>query len=303
MHLFNWPTLRMLVAFAAYTLLPAIGSSAFGAQQGDIKALNGEWIYVEDRTEGRSIEEHTPPMSAKFVLRVEEDAVVYARPRGDERILINGKTTEVKNQGMIKRLNGQWKNGAFTFKSELLSEKDQTRLQLIQQELKVTPQGLLVTVRIGEQAQLHGVALYSHAKDIALPEPAKARISEMSWLGKNWISKPNSKTTEERWSPPAGGAMLGVSRTVSRKRMVAFEYLRIVERDGGLVFIAQPGGRSPTEFVLTEIKKHQAVFVNPRHDYPQRIVYNLADDGLLTASIGFANGGRTRDFMFRSQAK
>ena len=33
-------------------------------------------------------------------------------------------------------------------------------------------------------------------------------------------------------------------------RMVAFEFLRIVARHGALVYIAQPGGRPPTEFAL-----------------------------------------------------
>ena len=84
--------------------------------------------------------------------------------------------------------------------------------------------------------------------------------------------------------------MLAVSRTVRKEKMVGFEFLRIVERDGGLVYIAQPGGRSPTEFVLTKLNEQRAEFVNPRHDYPQRIVYELSDEGVLTASIGFAKG-------------
>ncbi|MEQ1827280.1 MAG: hypothetical protein ABL921_15090 [Pirellula sp.] len=40
----------------------------------------------------------------------------------------------------------------------------------------------------------------------------------------------------------------------------AFEYLRIVERDGGLVYIALPGGKTPTEFVLSELSPTRAVF-------------------------------------------
>ena len=72
--------------------------------------------------------------------------------------------------------------------------------------------------------------------------------------------------------------------------MVGFEFLRIVERDGGLVYIAQPGGNAPTEFVLTELNNQRAEFVNPRHDYPQRIVYELSKEGVLTTSIGFARG-------------
>ena len=84
--------------------------------------------------------------------------------------------------------------------------------------------------------------------------------------------------------------------------MVAFEFLRIVEKEGGLVYVAQPGGKSPTEFVLTELNSNRAVFDNPRHDFPQRIVYELSGES-LTASIGFVNGGRPQQFEFsREQA-
>jgi hypothetical protein len=36
--------------------------------------------------------------------------------------------------------------------------------------------------------------------------------------------------------------MLGTSRTVRGGKMIAFEFLRVVERDGGWVYAAQPGG-------------------------------------------------------------
>jgi hypothetical protein len=95
--------------------------------------------------------------------------------------------------------------------------------------------------------------------------------------------------------------MLATSRTVSRERMTAFEFLRIVERDGGLVYVAQPGGSPPTEFVMTEVGPKRAVFDNPRHDYPKRIVYELDDQGRLTATIGFMKGGTPRRFEFRRE--
>lgn len=92
--------------------------------------------------------------------------------------------------------------------------------------------------------------------------------------------------------------MLATSRTVSRERMSAFEFLRIVERDGGLVYIAQPNGAPPTEFVLSELVGKKAVFENPRHDYPNKIVYELTDAG-LTATIGQTKGGTPRRFEFK----
>ena len=96
--------------------------------------------------------------------------------------------------------------------------------------------------------------------------------------------------------------MLGVSRTVKADKMVGFEFLRIVERDGGLVYVAQPGGKPPTEFVLTELDNQRAVFVNPHHSYPQRIVYELSNEGALTASIGYAKG-RLQSFEFKREGK
>ena len=66
--------------------------------------------------------------------------------------------------------------------------------------------------------------------------------------------------------------------------------------------MAQPGGRPPTEFVLTEVSGSRAVFENPRHDSPQRIVYELSTDGWLTASVGYAKGGNPRRFEFAREA-
>jgi hypothetical protein len=132
----------------------------------------------------------------------------------------------------------------------------------------------------------------------ALPVPAKAVIGDVRWLVGTWVGALGKASIEERWSPPLGGAMLAVSRTVAGGRMAAFEYLRIVERDGGLVYIAQPDGAPPTEFVLTKLDAHRAVFDNPRHDFPQRIVYELAGDGRLTACIDLIEGGRLKCFEF-----
>jgi hypothetical protein len=127
----------------------------------------------------------------------------------------------------------------------------------------------------------------------------------MACLAGAWVGTRGAEGTtsiEERWSPPLGGSMLAVSRTVSRGKKVAFEYLRLAERDGGLVYVAQPGGAAPTEFVLTEVNSTRAVFVNLRHDFPQRIVYELAAEGRgVSASIGHAKGGRPRRFEFQRE--
>lgn len=255
----------------------------------DLQKLDGIWLFVEDRTKGRAVDMGGPPMSARFRLRVEEDAVVYPRPRSDERITLDGSILEKSDgRGSIQRYSGVWKEGALEYTIESVRASDNKKVLVIRRVFQATNEGLLVQISQNEGPIQE--ALYRHPDDIALPDPVKATINDMAWLATAWIGLKNTSSIEERWSPPKGGAMLAVSRTVRENRMVAFEYLRIVERGGGLVYIAQPAGREPTEFILVDMDEKQATFVNPRHDYPQRIVYEHSKEGTLTTSIGFAKG-------------
>ncbi len=300
MHLRTWPATALALLATLGTASAALASSARATQADELRALDGVWIYVEDRTEGRASEQHQPSMSARVTLRIEEDAVVLVRSDGEIRMALDGSATEVAREGSISRYRGEWKDGAFEYQSEPVRAPGDTRTGgLIRWELRVTADGLLASV--ATDSGWKSVALYRHPQDIALPAPAKAAIGDLAWLAGAWVGTRGTggaTSIEERWSPPLGGAMLAVSRTVSRDKMRAFEYLRIVERAGGLVYIAQPNGAAPTEFVLTDLGTTHAVFENPRHDSPQRIVYELSVEGGLIASIGFAKGGNPQRFEF-----
>jgi hypothetical protein len=299
MHLLTWPaTALALVA----SLAAAAAPGPRPGQADGLRALDGEWLYVEDRTEGRASEQQGPPMSSRFALRVEEDALVMVRTQSadkrETRIALDGSVSELADGGSRSRVSGLWKDGAFEFVTELVRPSDDARTGLIVREFRPTAEGLLVRVMVDPPDGLDSLALYRHPQEIPLPAPAKAVIADMDWLTGAWVGARGSSSTEERWTPPLGGAMLGVSRTVKNGAMSAFEYLRIVERDGGLVYVAQPNGRPPTEFVLTELSGTRAVFENPRHDSPQRIVYELSGEGRLSASIGYIKGGKPQRFEF-----
>jgi hypothetical protein len=307
MYLRTWPA-TALALLAIGAAVAALTSSALSAPPNELRALDGEWIYVEDRTEGRALEQQGPPMSSKFSMRIEEGAVILVRGHGsghrDVRVALDGSITEVAEPQKISRYRGAWKEGAFEYQTEFVRGSDSAPDGLIRKVFRITPDGLLVRVAVGSPATSESVGLYRHPQDIALPAPAKAAIGDLAWLAGAWVGTRGAggaTSIEERWSPPLGGAMLGVSRTVSREKMSAFEYLRIVERDGGLVYIAQPGGAAPTEFVLTELTTTRAVFDNPRHDYPKRIVYELSAEGGLNATIGFMKGGSPRRFEFKRE--
>ncbi len=123
-------------------------------------------------------------------------------------------------------------------------------------------------------------------------------LAQMAWLAGNWTGGSGPVSFEERWTPSAGGAMLAVSRTLKGDRMVAFEFLRIVERDGSLIYVAQPDGRPPTEFTLTALTADSATFENPAHDFPKMIRYARRADGSLEARVS-DGGNKAETFVFK----
>lgn len=295
---------------AAFTLLASLSviliAGALPAQASAQRALDGTWIYVEDRTEGRPLEQLGPPMSSTFAMRVETDAVILVRGHGsghaNVRVALDGTITTISDSTQVVRYRGAWQDGAFSYQVDFQRKGSTTPGSVIRREFRSTAEGLVVRAGSGSSGPYESVALFRHAEDIAMPTPTKASIGNLTWMAGGWsLTRSSGSSIEERWSPPLGGAMLGASRTVSRGRMSAFEFLRIVERDSGLVYIAQPNGAAPTEFVLTELTPSRAVFANPRHDYPKRIVYELTATGDLTATIGFMKGGTPRRFDYRRE--
>ena len=136
----------------------------------------------------------------------------------------------------------------------------------------------------------------------AKPALLQATIAQAAWLAGTWSGAAGNTTTEERWTPPSGGSMMAISRTLRTGNMNAFEFLCIVERAGGLVYQAMPNGRQPaTDFVLTKIEENSFTFENPAHDFPKMIRYALTADGTLEATVGGSEGQKPLVFRFRRQ--
>lgn len=125
-------------------------------------------------------------------------------------------------------------------------------------------------------------------------------MSDLSWIAGDWQTAPGGRRQiEEHWTAIAGGSMMGVSRTVAGDKTVEFEYLRIEQREDGIYYVAHPKARCPgTDFKLTRASATQAVFENPQHDFPKRIIYRKTDDG-LTASIDAGEGSKAMSFLFK----
>ena len=112
-----------------------------------------------------------------------------------------------------------------------------------------------------------------------------------SWMSGAWRGESAGTRMEEHWTSPDGGVMLGMHRDVKRGGKFSFEFLRIEEKDGSLVYLAMPSGRPATPFPLKTITKDRVVFENPEHDFPQRIIY-WRDGKRLCARVEGKIGGK-----------
>ncbi|MDH3253831.1 MAG: DUF6265 family protein [Acidobacteriota bacterium] len=146
------------------------------------------------------------------------------------------------------------------------------------------------------------VQLSASPQETAKPDPGKpaeSLLSTLHWLAGRWEGTEGEVRSEETWTAPAGGLMLGLHRDVRSNESAFFEYLRIVEVERGLVYMAQPLGRPATEFRLQEIGERHVVFENPEHDFPQRISYRRDLDETLVVRIEGESGGDTKSAEWR----
>ena len=119
-----------------------------------------------------------------------------------------------------------------------------------------------------------------------------------AWMSGCWQARDGERWSEECWTIPRGGQMLGSGRTGDAAGVRSFEFMRI-ERDGlGLAFRASPGGDGWTSFASAEDAGEGVTFLNPDHDYPQRVRY-WREGGELKAEISLLDGGNAMQFAFR----
>ncbi|SNS97760.1 DUF6265 family protein [Sphingopyxis indica] len=144
------------------------------------------------------------------------------------------------------------------------------------------------------QAMLAAIALTASA-------PACAQVADLAWLSGEWMSDAGGVWTEERWSIPRGGMMLGTSLSVKADKVLEFEFLRIeTDRYGKPTYVAQPRGGSPVYFPLIRMESGSATFENPKHDFPQRITY-IRDGQALTATISLMDGSNAISWTFNQR--
>mgnify|MGYP005684507131 CR=1 FL=1 len=161
MHRLSWlaTTLALLTTIG----VPTASSAQDEKKVETLRALDGEWLFVEDRTEGRAGEDGRAPISKRFTLRVEKDAVIYPRRRGDERITLDNSVIAKKaDNGSVTHYRGKWseKDSWLEYWIEKKRPSDDEPYYVLKRVFRITDEGLLVFVfsnKTSKRLSLFGV--------------------------------------------------------------------------------------------------------------------------------------------------
>jgi hypothetical protein len=128
---------------------------------------------------------------------------------------------------------------------------------------------------------------------------AAGSVEALSWLAGCWKNDAAEPGSGEQWMAPAGGTMLGMSRTVRQGRTAEHEFMRVGPlEDGTLAFIAHPSGQATAIFPVLSLGETEVIFENLQHDFPQRVAYRLASQVSLVARIEGMSDGALRVIEF-----
>jgi Domain of unknown function (DUF6265) len=129
--------------------------------------------------------------------------------------------------------------------------------------------------------------------------PATDPVAELGWLSGAWAVREGERWTEEWWTPPRGGIMIGAGFSGRGDKAISFEHMRIMaDKDGAVAFYGSPGGAPAVRFPLVRGGKGEAVFENPAHEYPQRVRYRM-EGAELVATISLMDGSRSQSWRYR----
>ncbi len=127
---------------------------------------------------------------------------------------------------------------------------------------------------------------------MAAPSAAQEPAAFPAWMAGAWTLSDGDRWTEEFWTHPRGGVMIGASREGQGETLRSWEAIRIVRKaDGALAYVPMPNGGPAVEFALVRQDARSIEFANPAHDFPQRIRYWREGD-MLHAEIALLDGGR-----------
>jgi Domain of unknown function (DUF6265) len=139
-------------------------------------------------------------------------------------------------------------------------------------------------------------------------QPKKSyTLKDVAWFAGQWKSPASEKlTSEEHWSEPAVGAMIGMFRLTNAEKPLLYEFLMMDETPDGVTMRLRhfktamaEVEKEPIRLKLTKASSTEAVFENPDNEKPKRITYRLDQPNQISVVVETTRDGKSAAFTLK----
>jgi hypothetical protein len=118
----------------------------------------------------------------------------------------------------------------------------------------------------------------------------------MNWLIGNWENKMDDGILSETWKKENDSTFSGTTYfIINKKDTVHSETILLTQLNDELIYRPTVKGQNddkPIDFIMTSDSENTFVFENPKHNYPQKIVYKKVNENSLVATISGMQQGK-----------
>jgi hypothetical protein len=133
-----------------------------------------------------------------------------------------------------------------------------------------------------------------------VPSPG-ATLQDVAWLSGHWTGTGLGGVTDENWSAPSAGAIMGMFRLVKDGKLIFYEFLTLVEHEGSLLLKLKhfnadlTGWEEKNDFVSFRLLK-----VTPNAMHFSGLTFRRVDDDTLEVFLAIRNkaDGSVREERF-----
>ncbi|MDR6967596.1 hypothetical protein J2X31_001608 [Flavobacterium arsenatis] len=151
------------------------------------------------------------------------------------------------------------------------------------------------------------VAIISCKKETTVEQPTQpekqfAALEKANWFLGRWENNSPEGNLSEIWKKENDSTFFGESYFVIKNDTVFAERVSLEERNGKLscvVTVPNQNDAKPVAFELTSAEANSLIFENPKHDYPNKIIYNQVGKDSLVAEIRGIKDGKEKNEFFR----
>ena len=122
------------------------------------------------------------------------------------------------------------------------------------------------------------------------------KLEKMNWLLGNWENEMPEGVLTETWTKENDSTFSGTTYfIINKKDTVHSETIILKQLNDELVYRPTVKGQNndePVDFELSSESENSFSFENPKHDYPQKIVYKKVNETSLVATISGMQQGK-----------